>query len=422
MRNAQGNRGWAAVTMAAILLTLAAAIAAPAQTFEVLYTFTGGMDGGLPTAGLIRDGAGNLYGATADGGYVTSYCEEGCGTVFKLQKNGKETVLHKFRGVDGGTPSVGNLVHDQSGNLYGATVAGGDLACALNNGYGCGTIFKLDSTGKETVLYRFAGGTDGSFPNGGLALDSAGNVYGTTSEGGDGSCIITSDGCGVVFKVDQSGQQTVLYTFTGGADGGFPATGVVMDVAGNLYGTTRLGGDSSCGPPYGCGTVFKLDRAGTETVLHAFGGGADGATPYAPLLRDPVGNLYGTTYQGGSGTTCGGLGCGTVFKVRSTGTETILYSFAGNPDGASPVGALTGDAAGNLYGTTAGGGFNDAGTVFMLDKTGAETILYNFNAQADGGGPLGTLARDSTGTLYGIAGYGGGINGTEFGTVFIIKP
>jgi uncharacterized repeat protein (TIGR03803 family) len=141
------------------------------------------------------------------------------------------------------------------------------------------------------VLYSFTGGTDGAFPNGGLILDSAGDLYGTTSQGGDGSSMIAPGGCGVVFKLDQSGKETVLYSFTGGADGGYAQAGLIGDASGNLYGTTRLGGESSCGPPYGCGTVFKVDKTGRETVLHAFVGGSDGATPYAQLLRDPVGNL-----------------------------------------------------------------------------------------------------------------------------------
>lgn len=225
----------------------------------------------------------------------------------------------------------------------------------------------------------------------------------------------------MVFKVDKNGNETVLYSFTGGADGGFPEAGLVLDAAGNLYGTTESGGDTSCGPPSGCGTVFKVDKAGNETVLHAFAGGTDGSTPLAGLVRDAVGDLYGTTVSGGSGgTSCGG--CGTVFKVDRSGTETVLYSFAGDPDGASPEGGLIQDGEGNLYGTTAGGGANFNGTVFKLDKTGIETILYNFAGQADGTGPAGTLARDAAGILYGTTSGGGGINGTEFGTVFMIKP
>jgi uncharacterized repeat protein (TIGR03803 family) len=236
-----------------------------------------------PREGLAGDGLGNLYGTTAEGGSGTKACPGvsiqgqtislgGCGVVFKLDRSGNETVLYNFTGgTDGAFPSAG-LVLDLAGNLYGTTWVGGDLtasACPGSSftGYppGCGVVFKLDPTGKETVLYRFTGGADGSQPAAGLVWDRAGNLYGTTQGGGSTSGLCgpgppTESGCGVVFKLDPTGKETVLYTFTGGADGAQPTARLVWDRAGNLYGTTRQGGITTgvCAPT-GCGVVFKLE-------------------------------------------------------------------------------------------------------------------------------------------------------------------
>jgi uncharacterized repeat protein (TIGR03803 family) len=218
-----------------------------------------------------------------------------------------------------------------------------------------------------TVLHRFTG-ADGHNPSedGHLIRDSAGNLYGTTSGGG-------ASGLGVVFKLNKTGE-TVLHSFTGGADGGTPYAGLTRDSAGNLYGTTYGGGAS------GGGVVFKVDTTGTETVLYNFTRKPGGTNPYASLIQDSVGNLYGTTYYGGASI------WGVVFKLDTTGTETVLYSFTGGADGAEPYAGLLRDSAGNLYGTTVFGGASNWGVVFKLNKTG-ETVLHSFTGGADGGAP-----------------------------------
>jgi uncharacterized repeat protein (TIGR03803 family) len=224
--------------------------------------------------------------------------------VFKLDKTGKETVLYTFTGGRGGKDGSypdGVLIRDAAGNLYGTTAYGGN--------YSFGTVFKLDSTGKETVLYRFYGGWNGLNPVGGLIMDKAGDLYGATEGGG-----LFFDG--TVFKLSPVMSKPVLHSFAGGADGSLPVAGVIADTAGNLYGTTQYGGGVACFGG-GCGTVFKLDNTGKETVLHSFTGGVDGAAPVAGLVRDAAGNLYGTAYfAGDSGSLCTIVGgCGVVFKI-----------------------------------------------------------------------------------------------------------
>jgi uncharacterized repeat protein (TIGR03803 family) len=238
----------------------------------VLYTFTGGADGGNPFAGLIRDSAGNLYGTTFTGGTA------GVGVVFKLDTAGNETVLHTLTGgADGGSPYAG-VIRDSKGNLYGTAGQGGTE--------NAGVVYKVDTTGKETVLHTFTGGIDGGQPSAGVIRDSAGNLYGTTLSGGAAKF-------GVVYKVDAAGNETVLYSFTGAADGANPHAGVIRDSAGNLYGTAFEGGTA------GGGVVYKLDTSGTETVLYGFTGADDGSRPIAGVIRDSKGKLYGTTANGG---------------------------------------------------------------------------------------------------------------------------
>jgi uncharacterized repeat protein (TIGR03803 family) len=376
---------------------------AHAQTLSVLYSFTGRRDGVSPAAALIRDAAGNLYGTTSLGGDVNCNNGYGCGTVFKIDPAGKKMVLHRFKGgTDGAIPLAG-LLRDRKGNLYGTTQSGGDPTC--NSPTGCGTVFKLDATGKETVLYSFKGGTDGAGPHASLVQDTAGNLYGTTVDGG-------AFGWGTVFKLDKSGVEAVLHNFGVGADGQDPIGGLVPDAAGNLYGTTAFGG------AFLNGTVFKLDKGGSYTVLYSFGDGADGAAPYAGLVRDKAGNLYGTTYLGG------GYGWGTVFKLDTSGHESVGHSFALVADGELPFAALVRDAAGNLYGTTTqGGGTSNYGTVFKLDKDGKETVLHSFTGGADGAWPYAGLIRDKAGNLYGTtAGGGTGSCDAGCGTVFKLTP
>jgi uncharacterized repeat protein (TIGR03803 family) len=297
----------------------------------VLYSFTGGADGDYPLAGVTLDSAGNLYGTTFHGG------TQGFGVVYKIDTAGQESVLYSFTGgADGGYPEAG-VILDPGGNLYGTTFVGGVE--------GAGVVFELDAAGQETVLYSFTGGADGGYPLAGLISDAAGNFYGTTNGGG-------TAGLGVVYKLSAAGQETVLYSFPGGPDGALPSAGVIRDAAGNLYGTTADGG----GPAGegGHGVVFELTAAGGYSVLYTFTGGPDGGAPLAGVIRDLSGNLYGTASNGG---TAGcSLGCGVVYKVDTGGQETVLYSFSGGADGANPYAGLAADSAGNLYGTTPWGG------------------------------------------------------------------
>ena len=385
---------------------------AQAQTYKesTLYTFTDSPDGAGPWAGLIRDKAGNLYGTTHDGGVY------GQGTVFKVDATGKETVLYSFTGYPDGARPEAVLFRGGAGNLYGTTTYYGGA-------FLWGTVFKLDTTGEETVLYSFTGGTDGGYPVGGLLRDSAGNLYGTTVDGGEGSGCYYG-GCGTVFKVDRTGKETVLHSFSVGTEGQYPVKGLVRDAAGNLYGITNQGGKSSCnnGHETGCGTVFELDITGKLTVLHNFTGGTDGAYPDARLIRDARGNLYGTTMEGGRG--CKPYGCGTVFKVDATGKETVLHAFAGGVRGGG-ASSLVRDGKGNLYGAAWGGTYGQ-GIVFKLDKPGKLTVLYSFTGGTDGGFPDGPLVLDKAGNLYGATGNGGaygcGVSGNGCGTVFKLVP
>jgi uncharacterized repeat protein (TIGR03803 family) len=326
-------------------------------TEKVLYSFSGnGTDGRAPYAGLIFDAAGNLYGTTQYGGTY------GLGTVFELTPAGggswTEKVLYSFsgNGTDGATPEAG-LIFDAAGNLYGTTYQGGT--------YGYGTVFELTPAGgggwTEQVLHSFNNnGADGSLPAAGLIFDAAGNLYGTTSYGG------TYFYYGTVFELTPAAgggwTEQVLHSFNNnGTDGITPlSAGLIFDAAGNLYGTTFAGGT------YGYGTVFELTPAGggswTEKVLHNFGNGTDGAGPLAGLIFDAAGNLYGTTGGGSS------YGDGTVFELTPTAgggwTEKVLHSFGNGTDGIFPRADLIMDAAGNLYGTTYQGGTYGYGTVF----------------------------------------------------------
>jgi uncharacterized repeat protein (TIGR03803 family) len=263
------------------------------------------------------------------------------------------------------------------------------------------------------VLYAFKGGANGENPYGGVISDKAGNLYGTTSAGGSVHAC-HRHGCGTIYKVAPDGTQTTLYTFNGGSDGAQPL-GLVLDGAGNLFGATEDGGDPSCGKG-NCGTVFKLTPDGTKTILHNFEGGSDGIEPWAGLLLGKDGNLYGTT--SGGGIQNGGI----VFKISPGGAETVLYSFCSQSqcmDGGSPVAALISDKAGNLYGTTLGGGTTGWGTVFKLATNGAETVLYSFcgvqDTCEDGAQPYAGVTMDASGNLYGTTEFGGEYN---FGTIF----
>lgn len=337
-------------------------------------------------------------------------------------------------GRRGGLPA-GKLTLDFSGNLYGTTSAGGGFDTNCPNGW-CGTAFELSPSNggewDESGLYDFPNlGKKGAVPVSGLILDDKGNLFGTTSDGGQGHCNFR--GCGVVFELtrDASGQwvETVLYTFTGGKDGGVPGS-LIFDKAGNLYGAAELGGNGSCGG-LGCGVVFKLSPASSghweESVIYTFKGGSSGATPFGGLTFDEAGNIYGATLVGGGGTNCGGLGCGIVFELvpdaNGRWMAKVLHGFTKTGDGMSPNGDPIFDRAGNLYGTTTqGGGFN-FGVVFeltpMTDGKWKETVLYQFTGGSDGAEPL-SLTIDDNGNLYSTT-FTGGINNCYGGCGVIFK-
>jgi uncharacterized repeat protein (TIGR03803 family) len=401
------------LTICTAVLTLASNASA-AVPEKVLYTFTGGSDGGSPYSGLVFDSAGNLYGTTASGGLY------GNGTVFELTPSSSgwsETALYSFTGgIDGSSP-YGNLVFDKAGNLYGTTQYGGTALY--------GTAFELSpSSGggwSETVLHSFGGGNDGILPYSGLIFYASGNLYGTTTNGG-------TKNLGTVFELSPptggSWTEKILHSFGSGVDGQSPFANLIFDSAGNLYDTGRGGGMK------GIGTVFKLAPSSsgrwTETTLHSFNSSTtDGAGPFAGLVFDSAGNLYGTTY--GEAQTCGN-----VFELSPSSTTwklTVIHKFpgatGGGPDGCQPFAGLIFDSAGNLYGTTNGGGSSkNGGTVFKLTpKTGGgwtEKIVYRFQGGSDGAGPyLGSLILDAVGNLYGTTSGGGASNA---GTVFEVTP
>jgi uncharacterized repeat protein (TIGR03803 family) len=384
-------------------------IETPAQTFTVLYAFKGGGDGAFPRGGVVRDDAGNLYGTTEEGGSFNF------GTVFKLDTVGVETVLHNFvGGSDGRYPEAGLLL-DAQGNLYGTTRYGGTGSCFDGFALGCGTVYELDVNGTETVLHSF-NGPDGKYPWAKLVKDSSGNLYGTTQQGG-------AFHVGTVFKLNTLGIVTVLHSFLGApSDGAYPVAELLRDTSGNLYGTTEAGGSLGCRlaiGPRGCGIVFKLDPNGQEHILHSFATFPSGMFPSAGLISDPAGNLYSTAGMGGTG------GNGIVFRLDRVGNLSVLHSFTGtdvNGDGAQPYAKPVRDAAGNLYGTTwSGGEVPGAGTIFKIDRSGNETVLFSFGTgNGDSGqNPAAGVILGSDGNLYGTT-FEGGAHGS--GTVFQFTP
>jgi len=372
----------------------------------ILYNFRGGSDGAIPSAGLTRDDAGNFYGPTWLGGNANA------GTVFRLATDGTESVFYAFHGghQDGDHPSS-RLVKDAAGNFYGTTAQGGYRCYKFKENETCGTVFVLSPTGTEALykIGQYGRGYigDGVDPEGRLVLGANGVIYGTTFRGG-----AIGANCGVVFTIANGGE-TLLYKFhKRGGDGCKPMAGLLPDNTGSFYGTTTAEGR------YGWGTVFKLGSDGSESVIYSFAGQAngDGEYPVANLIMDKAGNLYGTTELGGIATTCTGSGSGTIFRITPDGTETVLYSFKGGSDGCLPEASLTMDGSGNLYGTTAGGGSMNSGTVFKLAPDGTESVIYTFTgSNGDGAYPISALITDSAGNLYGTTENGGG---SGLGTVF----
>ena len=397
--------------LAAIVLSVTLLFtAATAQTFKVFYSFNF-TDGSAPNGDLIRDSAGNFYGTTQFGGSSNR------GLVYKLGSTGHQTILYIFTGgSDGGTP-IGRLLRDSAGNLYGITSLGGDPTCA------CGTVFKLAKNGSLKVLHKFKGGKDGAQNQGqselGLVMVN-GDLYGSASFGGVSGCDGTL-GCGVLFKVTQSGKETVLYRFTGQADGAFPQD-LTSDQAGNIYGAA--GGSYMQG---NAGTLFKLDTTGKLTTLYTFPGGADGNSPRWHLLRSATGVFSGVTQFGGDTTNCAisSAGCGVVFTVNASAKERVLHTFGKLASGGEePSGGLL-NVSGNYYGATLyGGTVNSActfgcGVVYRLSSSGKYSVLYRFTGGTDGGLPSGRLTEDASGNLYGATDTGG--NGSN-GVIYEITP
>jgi uncharacterized repeat protein (TIGR03803 family) len=362
---------------------------AHAQTYKysTLYTFKNNSTAPARiVASLIVDSAGNLYGTSSTGGSNHSFCNLGCGTVFKVTKSGVMSVLHYFQAPPDGVNPQTSLFRDAAGNLYGTTVEGGT--------FGCGTVFKITPSNVETVLYSFTCGTDGGSPSS-VIVDSAHNIYGTAQ---------TNSLAGLVFKIDAKNNFSVLYNFcslVSCADGELPSGGLTKDAAGNLYGTTSYGGTVNL---LG-GTVFKVTPSGVETVLHSFGFGGvpgDGADPYYNLIHDLSGNLYGVTIVGGANDFLDEGPGGTLFEVsEADGAEAVLYSFCSPPKctgGYSPEGPVQMDKAGNLYGVTQG--------VWEVDTSGEESTVHSFGTTQGSTG----LVIDGEGSLYGTT---GGANNIE---------
>jgi uncharacterized repeat protein (TIGR03803 family) len=396
-----------------IALSIAAGMPAHAQNYQVIYTFAGHESSSHPIAGVTLDRRGNIFGTTTWGG------TEAPGTVYELKNSGSGYVysdLHDFQnGTDGNfpwaTPTIG-----PNGSLYGTTYTGGVD--------GDGTVFNVQPPPNicravscpwdESLLYSFTRGMDGGNPQGGLIFDSHGNMYGTNVNGGDGF--------GVVFEMTPAGSgwnYEALYTFTGGSDGGSPGSTLAFDSAGNLYGTAMSGGIQGCAGDLGCGTVFELSPSGsgwTETTLYEFRNGSDGADPEGGLVIDGIGNLYGATI--GSDSAPGG----TVYELSPSGeswTFTRLCQIPGA--GPGPESTMVRDSAGNLYASTWGDGVYADGNVFKVAPTNhgwVYTSIHDFTNGSDGSGAIGGMFIDGSGNIFGTT-YGGGLG---YGVVFEITP
>jgi uncharacterized repeat protein (TIGR03803 family) len=413
------GRAIAATFAAFMFVATIFATSAQAQTYSVVYNFAGGTgDGEGPYGSLTQDSAGNIYGVTLRGGALNQ------GSIFKFDPStGTETLLHSFtNGNDGAVPLDGVFV-DTDGSLYGTTSTGGDSKCK------CGVVYKLDTSNTLTVLHSFTGVHDGRNPNGRL-VSIDGELYGTTANGygtGSGSGC-GGVGCGEVFRVSKMGLYThSVYTFTGGADGSGPE-GLIRDAAGNLYGTTDFSTS-------GGGTVFKIGVMGGFffSTLYGFTGSSDGREPFGRLIIDSDGNVHGVTEFGGDMNACNDLGpggCGVLFRVTPAGTETVVHQFFGNGGGALPVGGLV-DLGGVLYGSTSEGGSTakcivGCGLLYQVGKTGEYSVIHTFSGGDDGGGSAGTPLLDADGNIYGTASGGTGscVVGpiTGCGVIYKITP
>ncbi len=401
-RDFRTQAGRIAPIIIALLITIAPLMnRMQAQTFTTLYTFKYGTDGGLVSAGLIQDAAGNLYGAAEVGGNLSCIYSStgfsGCGVIFRVSQTGHETVLYAFNGGTDGAGPKATLIRDAQGNFYGTTAFGGDPQCTWGNGAGCGTVFKLDTTGKETVLYRFHGGSDGASPGGALFLDRAGNLWGTTQFGGLIPSSCEPSGCGTFFRLTPA-DKLYSYNFKGAPnDGSWPLGGLVGDSLGNIYGTTQFGGTA------GGGTVFQITPAGGEKLLRQFG-----STVFNPTgLLVSEGSLYGPAVSGGEDQG------GAVWVLNQEREVTIYNFFPLNDDlTVAAEGVLARDAShATSFGTTEfDGGF---GSVYQVQDDGNYEPLHYFSG-TDGANPVAGVIRDSAGNLYGTTQAGS--------TVFKLTP
>ncbi|MGO9307352.1 MAG: choice-of-anchor tandem repeat GloVer-containing protein [Candidatus Korobacteraceae bacterium] len=419
--------------IAGLLALLATASPAQAQTFTVLHEFTGGSDGSNPYSSLAMDRSGSLYGVAPYGGYQTCETQNGigCGTAFKLLHRGNGWVfatLYEFTSGSGGSIPIGTPTIASDGTVYGTTDGGGNLNCRDSFGDGCGTVFhlrpqptfcaSLSCPWINTVLYTFTGTSDGNDPYTGVVLDGASNVYGTTYAGG-------SSQLGVAYELSHSGSgwtESTIHTFAGGDDGANPSSAPIFDSSGNLYGTTAFGGGCS---GKGCGTIFQLTPSGSgwnENILYNFSGSF--TVPIGGLIFDAQGNLYGTASDPNS-----------VFEMSPSNggwSTTLLYSDE-SLQLQSFRSALVRDAAGNLYGTSELGGLTQCnygygcGFVYKLTPSSGGwtfTQLYAFTDGSDGAYPVGGVVLDDSGNIYGTT-YGGGTHqcgSVGCGTVWEITP
>jgi len=383
-----------------------------------LYAFTGNADGAVPYGGVVLDPAGNVYGTTTNGGdFGGENCGTyGCGVVFKIDPRGHESLLHTFTGPsgDGANPYEG-VTRDSAGRLFGVTPFFLALYELQPSATFCAAVL---CPWNESVLYNNSDdGQYGGIPTGIPVVDAQGNIYATSNTGGSGTNC-GGVGCGFVFEVDAQGQFTVIHNFNfqGGTDGYLPTGPLLLMADGSLYGTTLSGGSD------GAGTVYKIDANGNESILYSFTGGSNGFSPESGVIADGQGNLYGTTPVGGQHSSlCDGGTCGVVFELspnQNGWSESVLYSFQGGADGGNPYGGLLRDSQGNFYGTTDVGGVCQygpyCGIVYKLDSAGNKTTLWNFQFLTDGGIPgFGSLVMDQQGSLYGTTIYGGDLNATN---------
>lgn len=351
------------------------AIACAPGTESVLYSLdASGADGVGPYGNLLLGADGSLYGLSYIGG------ANGLGAAFRLAPDGTETVLYAFAGGSDGANPHGTLVQGSDGNFYGVTSYGGT--------FGHGVAFMLTPAGSETVLYVFGASGDAQDPYGSLLQASDGNFYGLSVHGG-------ANGAGALFMITPQGTESLLWSFGSAADGQGPFGSLIQGSDGALYGMTASGGD------YGAGTVFRISLAGSETVLHSFGSGADGANPQGSLVQASDGNFYGLTRDGGAN------GLGVFFSMTPAGSESVLYAFGAGSDAQNPFGEVLQASDGTFYALTRSGGANNAGALVQLTSGGAESLLWSFGSGADGQAPYGSLVQRPDGALLGMTALGG---------------